>query len=76
MEVIICKNYEAVSRAAAEAVAAVLNEKPNGVLGMATGSTPLGRYQELVRMHRNEVARLLAGDDIQPRRIRRPAGDA
>ncbi len=54
MEVIICKNYQAVSRAAAEAVAAVLNEKPNAVLGMATGSTPLGLYQELVRMHRNE----------------------
>src|SRR6185312_14633468 len=54
MEVIVCKNYEAVSRAAAAAVAQVLNEKPNAVLGMATGSTPLGLYQELVRMHRNE----------------------
>ena len=54
MEVIICKTYDAMSRAAAEVVAQVLNEKPNAVLGMATGSTPLGLYQELVRMHREE----------------------
>src|ERR1051326_8101280 len=40
------------SRAAAEAVAAVMNAKPNAVLGMATGSTPLGLYQELVKMHK------------------------
>src|SRR6187551_1821437 len=52
MEVIICKTYEEMSRSAARAVAEVLNAKPNAVLGMATGSTPLGVYQELVRMHR------------------------
>jgi glucosamine-6-phosphate deaminase len=52
MEVIITKTYEEMSRAAAEAVAAVMNAKPNAVLGMATGSTPLGLYQELVKMHK------------------------
>ena len=52
MEVIICKTYEEMSRAGAEAVADVLNAKPNAVLGMATGSTPLGVYQELVRLHK------------------------
>ena len=52
MEVIIHKTYEQMSRAAAEAVADVLNAKPNAVIGMATGSTPLGVYQELVRMHK------------------------
>lgn len=40
------------SKAAAQVIAAVLNEKPNAVLGMATGSTPLGVYQELVKMHK------------------------
>jgi len=35
-------------------VAEVLNAKPNAVLGMATGSTPLSLYKELVRMHREE----------------------
>ena len=54
MEVIIKKTYEQMSKAAALQVAQVLNTKPNAVLGMATGSTPLGVYQELVRMHREE----------------------
>jgi glucosamine-6-phosphate deaminase len=54
MEVVVLPNYEEMSRAAAQIVADVLNAKPNAVLGMATGSTPLGLYQELVRMHREE----------------------
>ena len=54
MEVIIKQTYEQMSRAAAELVADLLNEKPNAVLGMATGSTPLGLYKELVRMHVDE----------------------
>jgi glucosamine-6-phosphate deaminase len=54
MEVIISPNYNDMSRAAAKAVADVLNTKPNAVLGMATGSSPLGLYQELVRMHREK----------------------
>jgi glucosamine-6-phosphate deaminase len=54
MEVIICKTYEAMSRAAAEAVAEVMNAKPDAVLGLATGSTPLALYKELARMHKEE----------------------
>lgn len=54
MEVMICTTYAEMSKAAARVVADVLNTKPNAVLGMATGSTPLGLYQELVRMHREE----------------------
>ena len=54
MEVVVCKSYEELSRRAALAVADVLNTKPNAVLGMATGSSPLGLYQELVRMHKKE----------------------
>src|SRR3954466_5735996 len=54
MEVVVLPSYEQMSRAAAQVVADVLNAKPNAVLGMATGSTPLGLYQELVRMHREE----------------------
>lgn len=51
MEVIIAKTYEEMSREAAREVADVLNAKPNAVLGLATGSTPLGVYQELAKMH-------------------------
>jgi glucosamine-6-phosphate deaminase len=54
MEVIISANYNELSKAAARFVADVLNTKPDAVLGMATGSTPLGLYQELVRLHREE----------------------
>src|SRR5258707_13883523 len=42
------------SKVAAQLVVDVLNTKPNAVLGMATGSTPLGLYQELVRLHEKE----------------------
>jgi glucosamine-6-phosphate deaminase len=52
MEVSMFSAYEEMSRAAATEIANVVNAKPNAVLGMATGSTPLGVYQELVRMHR------------------------
>ena len=54
MEVDISKSYAELSRKAANVVADMLNAKPNAVLGMATGSSPLGLYQELVRMHREE----------------------
>ena len=54
MEVIICKTYEQMSKEAAKVVAEVLNQKPNAVLGLATGSTPLGLYKELIRMHKEE----------------------
>lgn len=54
MEVIIKSDYNQLSVAAAQQIADVLNRKPNAVLGMATGSTPLGVYKELVRMHREE----------------------
>jgi glucosamine-6-phosphate deaminase len=52
MEVVIKQDYEQMSKAAAQIVVDVLNTKPNAVLGMATGSTPLGLYQELVRLHK------------------------
>jgi glucosamine-6-phosphate deaminase len=51
MEVIVYKTADQMAREAAREVADVLNAKPNAVLGMATGSTPLGLYRELVRLH-------------------------
>jgi len=51
VEVIIQRDYQQMSKVAAQLVVDVLNTKPNAVLGMATGSTPLGLYQELVRLH-------------------------
>jgi glucosamine-6-phosphate deaminase len=54
MEIVIRETYEEMSKAAAKEVARTLNSKPNAVLGLATGSTPLGLYKELVRMHKDE----------------------
>ncbi len=54
MELTIKSSYEEMSKAAAVKVADLLNAKPNAVIGMATGSTPLGLYKELVKMHKNE----------------------
>lgn len=54
MEVVIQPTAEAASRIAAHIVANLVREKPACVLGLATGSTPLAMYRELVRMHREE----------------------
>lgn len=37
---------------AAEIIASVIKEKPDAVLGLATGSTPIDIYRELIRMYR------------------------
>jgi glucosamine-6-phosphate deaminase len=54
MDVVICRNYEELSKAAAAVVADLVNHKPNAVLGFATGSSPVGLYQELARLHHKE----------------------
>ena len=54
MEIIIKKDAQQASYAAARVVARVVREKPRAVIGLATGSTPLMLYRELVRMHREE----------------------
>jgi glucosamine-6-phosphate deaminase len=54
MLVIIKKNYDEMSREAAKIISSKLRKKPDLVLGLATGSTPLGLYKELIRMHKEE----------------------
>ena len=51
MKVIVCKNYEEVSKESAKIVADVMKKKPNAILGLATGSTPEGMYAELAKMN-------------------------
>jgi glucosamine-6-phosphate deaminase len=50
MEIIIQSTAEAATAVAARMVGKLLREKPNAVLGLATGSTPLQLYRELVKM--------------------------
>jgi glucosamine-6-phosphate deaminase len=52
--VLVCADAEAVSLQAAELFAAEIRAKPDIVLGLATGGTPVGMYDQLVRMHREE----------------------
>ena len=49
MNVIICKDYAAVSAAGADIIEKAVREKPDCTLGLATGSSPVGMYQELAR---------------------------
>ena len=50
MEVVIATPTE-LAALAADAIEALLTTKPDAVLGLATGSSPLGIYDELVRRH-------------------------
>jgi len=52
MRVIITVNYDEMSKKAAEIVKKQIKEKPNTVLGLATGSTPLGMYKHLIEMYK------------------------
>jgi len=54
MDVVIKSNYNDMSIYAAQIIAALVREKPNAVLGLPTGSTPIGTYRELVRLYREE----------------------
>ncbi len=54
MHIDIVADYEHMSEVAAQKVAEQINLKPNAVIGFATGSTPLGVYHRLIRMHRDE----------------------
>ena len=50
-EIIKANNYEEMSRIAAEKVISKITEKPNAILGLATGSTPEGLYKLLIEDH-------------------------
>jgi glucosamine-6-phosphate deaminase len=54
MEIIIADNYEEMSRFAGDVMERQLLRKPSSTLGLATGSTPIGLYRELVRRHKDE----------------------
>lgn len=51
MKIIKTADYNEMSRKAANIIAAQMILKPNSVLGLATGSSPIGTYKELVMMN-------------------------
>lgn len=50
MEIIIQPDPDATTQVAARIIARLLREKPDAVLGLATGSTPLRLYRELIAL--------------------------
>ncbi len=53
MNFITVDSYEELSRKAANIIAAQIILKPASVLGLATGSSPVGTYKKLVEMNKN-----------------------
>jgi glucosamine-6-phosphate deaminase len=54
LEVVVVRRPQDAVPIVADAYTALLTSKPDAVLGLATGSTPLGVYRELIRRHRDE----------------------
>ena len=53
MRIIKTKDYNDMSRKAANYIGALIINKPDCVLGLATGSTPIGTYKNLVAGYEN-----------------------
>ena len=53
MKIIIVENYVKLGEKTAELVANQVNQNPNSVLGLATGTTVISMYKDLVEMHKN-----------------------
>lgn len=53
MRIIHTENYQELSQQAANIICAQVVLKPNSVLGLATGSTPIGAYENIVKANKN-----------------------
>lgn len=51
MNFITVKDYQTLCRKAANILSAIIINKPTAVLGLATGSTPIGIYRQLIEWH-------------------------
>lgn len=51
MKICVAKDYNEMSRKAANVIGAQVIMKPNCVLGLATGSSPIGTYKELIKRY-------------------------
>ena len=54
MKVIVVDTYEAGAKLGADIIEKIVREKPDACLGLATGSSPVGMYEELARRCREE----------------------
>ncbi len=51
MRIIVCDNYDLLSKKAAQIIGSQMILEPKSVLGLATGSTPIGMYRNLIKMY-------------------------
>lgn len=51
MKIVVCKDYDEVSRVMAEKVVDLIHEKPNLVFCLPAGNSPIGMYKYLVKMY-------------------------
>ena len=51
MKIIKAKDYDQMSRKAANIISAQVIMKPDCVLGLATGSSPIGTYRQLIEWY-------------------------
>ncbi len=52
MKVIVTENYDEMSKQAAKIMIDVVKSNPKAIIGLATGSTPLGLYAEMIKDHK------------------------
>ena len=52
MKVIITENYEEMSKVASQILIDIVKNNPNAILGLATGSSPIGTYENMAKDHR------------------------
>lgn len=52
MNIIITENYEQMSKKAAEILIELVKKNPNAILGLATGSSPIGTYLNMIKDHK------------------------
>ena len=52
MKMVVVKDYEEMSLKASEIIVELLKEKKNATLGLATGSSPIGIYKNLIKKYK------------------------
>lgn len=52
MKVIITENYEEMSKVASQILIDIVKNNPTAILGLATGSSPIGTYENMAKDHR------------------------
>ena len=67
MRIYQAENYQAMSRRAANIISAQVIYKPNCVLGLATGGTPVGAYNQLVEWYeKGDLSRFVRSSFSRP----------